>query len=97
MESSDGTSECLPTVNRMSDTRWSAHADATKALVEGYGEINDTLVEIAGNEEEKAETREEARGLAAKINQLETGILATLWHHILHIFTRTVNPCNQPT
>ena len=68
------SSEGLPTVKRMSDTRWSAHADATKALVEGYGEINDALVEIAGNEEEKAETREEARGLAAKMNQLETGI-----------------------
>ena len=53
------SSEGLPTVKRMSDTRWSARADATKALVEGYDEINDALVEIAGNEEEKAETREE--------------------------------------
>ena len=80
------SSEGLPTVKRMSDTRWSARADATKALVEGYDEINDTLVEIVGKEEEKTETREEARGLAAKMNQLETGILATLWHHILHHF-----------
>ena len=44
------------------------------------------MVEIAGDEEEKAETREEARGLATKMNQLETGILAALWHHILHRF-----------
>ena len=50
----------------MLDTRWSARADATKALVKGYDEINDALVEIAANEEEKAETREEARGLVAK-------------------------------
>ena len=56
------------------------------ALVKGYDEINDALVEIAGDEEEKAETREEARGLATKMNQLETGILAALWHHILHRF-----------
>jgi hypothetical protein len=33
---------------------------------------------MAGDEEEKAETREEARGLATKMNQLETGILAAL-------------------
>ena len=76
------SSEGLPTVKRMSDTRWSARADATKALVKGYDEINDALVEIAGDEEEKAETR----GLATKMNQLETGILAALWHHILHRF-----------
>ncbi|CAB4006330.1 Hypothetical predicted protein [Paramuricea clavata] len=63
-----------------------ARADATKALVKGYDEINDALVEIADDEEKKAETREEARGLATKMNQLETGILAALWHHILHRF-----------
>ena len=80
------SSEGLPTVKRMSDTLWSARADATKALVEGYDEINNALVQIAGNEEEKPETREEAHGLAAKMNQFETGILATLWHHILHRF-----------
>jgi hypothetical protein len=55
-------------------------------LVKGYNEINDALVEIADDEEEKGETREEARGLALKMNQLETGILAALWHHILHRF-----------
>ena len=92
------SSKGLPTVKRMSDTRWSARADATKALVEPYDNINDALVEIAGNEEEKAETREEARGLAAKMNQLETGILATLWHHILHRFhanTQALQSANQ--
>ncbi|CAB4019206.1 zinc finger MYM-type 1-like [Paramuricea clavata] len=50
------SSEGLPTVKRMSDTRWSARADAIKALVKGYDEINDALVEIADDEEEKAET-----------------------------------------
>ena len=80
------SSEDLPTVKRMSDTRWSARAYATKALVKGYDEINNALVEISGDEEEKAETREEARGLATKMNQLETWILGALWHHILHRF-----------
>ena len=89
MESSDGTTVKRRPSNSQTHVRYlvvSTRADATKALVEGYDEINDTLVEIAGNEEEKAETREEARGLAAKMNQLETGILAPLWHHILHCF-----------
>ena len=75
-----------PTVKRMSDTRLSACADATKALVEGYDEINTALEEIADDVEEKPEIKEEARGMASYMNQLETGILAALWHDILHRF-----------
>ena len=52
----------------------------------GYNEINAALQEIAGDDEEKAETREEAGGLAAYMNRLESGILSVLWHHILHRF-----------
>ena len=37
----------------MSETRWSARADATKALVEGYDEINTALGEITDEDEEK--------------------------------------------
>ena len=70
----------------MSDIRWSARADATKALFMGYDEINAALEKIAGDDEEKAETREEACGLAAYMNRLESGILFILWHHILHRF-----------
>ena len=92
------SSEGLPTVKRMSDTRWLARVDATKALVKGYDEINDALVEITDDEEEKPETREEARGLAAKKNQLESRILAVLWHHILHRFyanSQALHSANQ--
>ena len=80
------SSKGLPTVKHMSDTRWSARTDATKALVMGYNEIDAALEEIAGDDEEKPETQEEARGLAAYMNRLESGILAVLWHHILHRF-----------
>ncbi|XP_028404014.1 uncharacterized protein LOC114526629 [Dendronephthya gigantea] len=70
----------------MSDTRWFARADATKALVDGYDEICDALLELAGDMEQKAATREEARGYVDIMNRLETGILAVLWYHILHRF-----------
>ena len=80
------SSKGLPTVKRMSDTQWSARADATKALFMGYNEINAALEEIAGDDEEKAETWEEAGGLAAYMNRLESGILSVLRHHILHRF-----------
>ena len=44
------SSKGLPTVKRMSDTQWSACADATKALFMGYNEINAALEEIAGDD-----------------------------------------------
>ena len=80
------SSQTRPTVKRMSDTRWSARADATKALVEDYDEINTALEEIADDDEEKPEIKEEARGMASCMNQLESGILVALWHDILHRF-----------
>ena len=82
------SSKSIQTVKRMSDTRWSARAYATKALVKGYDEINAAFEEIAEDIEQKSNTRQEARGLADYMNRLETGILAVLWHHILDRFHR---------
>ena len=68
----------------MSDTRWSARKYATNALISGYDEINDALEGIDEDVEQKADTRQEARGLSSYMNHLETGILAVVWHHILN-------------
>ena len=46
----------LPTVKRISDTRWSARKDATKALISGFDEINDALGGIVQDVEQKADT-----------------------------------------
>lgn len=54
--------------------------------MKGYDAINDALEGIAADIEEKAGTRQEARGLASYMNRLETGILAAVWHQILHRF-----------
>ena len=70
----------------MTDTRWSARKDATKALIRGYDEINDALEGIVEDVEQKADTRQEARRLSSYMNHLETGILAIVWHHILNRF-----------
>ena len=73
----------------MSDTRWSARKDATKALISGFDEINDVLEGIIEDVEQKADTRQEARGLSSYMNHLETGILTDVWLHILNRF----RPC----
>ena len=80
------TAKGLATIKRLSDTRWSARTDATKALVHGYGTINAALEALADNTEQKAVTRQEARGLADYMNRLETGILAAVWNRILDRF-----------
>ena len=80
------TAKGLPTIKRLSDTRWSARTDATKALVHGYGTINAALEALADNTEQKAVTRQEARGLADYMNRLETGMLAAVWNRILDRF-----------
>ena len=73
------TAKGLPTITRLSDTRWSARTYATKALVHGYRIINAALEALAANTDQKM-TRQEARGLAAHMNRLETGILAAVWN-----------------
>ena len=72
----------------MSDTRWSARADATEALVKGYDEINTALEEIHSEEDEKPEAKHEAGILASDMDRLEIGILAALWQKILQRFHR---------
>ncbi|XP_041373413.1 zinc finger MYM-type protein 1-like [Gigantopelta aegis] len=68
----------LPCVKHMSDTRWSARVDALKALYMGYSQINNVIDSIAADENQKGECRQEARGLAAMMDRLETGILTVL-------------------
>ncbi len=73
----------------MSDTRWSARADATKALVKGYDEIYDALEEINNDEDEKPDAKDEAGNLVSDMERLEIGILTALWHKILQRFHTT--------
>ena len=57
---------------RLSHTRWSAHADAVKALVLGYTDIAEVLDEIANDVNEKGETCNTALGLCDRMFKLET-------------------------
>ena len=55
-----------PVVKSLSQTRWSAQLDATRALTQSYEEVQQTLMQIAQHENEKAEVRQEATGLLKK-------------------------------
>lgn len=59
---------------RISTTRWSCRADATKALVQGYPQIKSTLLSFSEDLNELPKKRHESNGLYKKMCQLQTGI-----------------------
>jgi len=70
-------------VKRVTTTRWSCRAEATKALKLRYHQIKNALEQISGDVEEKACVRCETEGLISLLNQLETGIYTVFWNDIL--------------
>lgn len=71
------------TLKRVTTTRWSCRADATKALKHNYEQIKEVLKHIVDDIEEKKCVRCEVEGLLKQMNQLETGIYTTFWNDIL--------------
>ena len=88
MKSLEGKKGAL-TVKSLSDTRWSARADATEGLVEGYSCIQDALRNIESDSQQTPEARHEARALADKMDCLETTLMAKIWNTILVRFNST--------
>ena len=77
------------TVKALSETRWSARADATRALVEGYQVIREALKKIGDDMEQKPDTRHEAQALADTMDHLETAFLCDMWNAMLARFNTT--------
>jgi hypothetical protein len=59
-------------LKRISDTRWSARADAVLALKRGYKNINEALVQISLNKREKPISKLEVRKLIKTFDDFET-------------------------
>ena len=76
-------------VKRLSDTRWSTHADATQALLCGYEYIQETLETITTDMKENADTRAMAKGLSNDFFKLEIANMTEVWDCILNRFNAT--------
>jgi len=74
------------TVKSLSATRWS---DAVKALYEGYTIIKLSLEDIADDDHQTGDARNEAESLVNNMEMLETAILCGVWHSILTRFNAT--------
>ena len=79
----------LSVVKRLSDTRWSAHCDATHALLRGYEYIWQLVETISDDKSQNAETRATAKGLATAFSNLETAVMTEVWDCILTRFNAT--------
>ena len=75
-------------LKRASDTRWSARADATKALSKGYICFQEALKLISGDVNHRANTCYEAKAVLKQLSKLETVLLADFWAVILDRFNQ---------
>jgi len=76
-------------VKTLSDTRWSARADATRAVSSHYQEIVKVLGDICIDAKQTSDTRLQADGLIKQMEQLETALMTVIWHTILERFNTT--------
>ncbi|XP_042913929.1 zinc finger MYM-type protein 1-like, partial [Parasteatoda tepidariorum] len=64
-------------------TRWSAAAEDTKSLQDGYKDIMQALCEISSSSSETSSTRCDAKSLYKKMDKRQTAVLAVSWDTIL--------------
>jgi len=85
--------ECLGerglVVKSLSDTRWSARADAVKALCVGYEAIKSALLNIGTDDQQNGTTRHDANCLAGSMDTLETALMSVLWNAVLTRYNET--------
>jgi len=81
---------------KLSETRWSCRADATRALACGFGQIKEALSAIADDEDEKVTVRTQADGLYERMSTLEVGLYSVFWNDILERFNATSKSLQDP-
>jgi len=77
------------TIKPLSETRWSARADAVKALCAGYDEVKSALQKIGSDDQQNGTTRHEANCLATSMDTLETAFLSDFWNRVLSRYNET--------
>uniref|UniRef100_H3AN24 Uncharacterized protein n=1 Tax=Latimeria chalumnae TaxID=7897 RepID=H3AN24_LATCH len=73
----------IETLKELSGTRWSAHAQATRAFCLNYGNIQEPLESLADDSKQNPNTRSDARSLHSKMDKLEIAFLCNFWNTIL--------------
>ena len=66
-------------VKKLWDTRWSARHDAIRALAKGSVPIKESLDELAEDEEQTVQTRQDAESISDKLHALEYAFMCLFW------------------
>ena len=84
MSQDPDASKLIP--KRLSDTRWSAHADALRSLSSNYQPFKRVLEDISTNIQQKPDIRNEASALVDIMEKLETDrpIMTAFWDKVLN-------------
>lgn len=83
------------TLKSLSATRWSARADATKALRFGYKAVQDALNEIKVDHGTPKAAQYEACQLIAVMGTLETALMTIVWDDLLRRINLTSKALQQ--
>lgn len=73
----------------LSETRWSARADAVRALCTGYKEYEFVLQSLAKDVSQTPESRVTAEGFCKQLAQFDTAFLTLLWNDLLQRIDKT--------
>ena len=96
LEAESGTQSTL-VVKKVSDTRWSARSDATKALSKGYRYFQEALKFISEDGNQKTDTHYEAITILKHLSMFETIFLVDFWAVILERFNQVSKSLQQET
>lgn len=67
----------------LSETRWSARSDATRAFYANYMEIRQALSDVTGSERQPPASVHEAKSLIKKLDHFETALMCVIWKDLL--------------
>jgi len=85
------------TVKRESETRWSAKAEAVKAIAEGVTELVELLESLSDDISQTMDTRNEAGTLLQSILKFNFIVLLHFWNNILGKVDRVQKRLQDPT
>ena len=71
-----------------SNTRWYAGADATETVFRGYKQFCSACLEIATDDDQTGDTRNQANGLAKQMNTKEVAFICEPWNDQLQRFNK---------
>ena len=85
-----------PVGKSLSETRWSARADAVKALASNYKVIQNSVDAIARTSTQPPLVVLEAKSLVSKLSSLNTVLMCIVWNNILDTLNRVNKALQAP-